>query len=186
MYIQKLHHFCSTSPLMMAQSWAESTWEITNYGRFINKFPLNIIRSIRQFERINKIICRKNIYHVQSNMYQWRNAAKIHTHTHTHTHTYIYIYIYIYIYMETYGRFYHSLYNKSDFTHTFTQICIYFYVYVSAWVFVYIYIYIYICACVCVCVCVIEREREREGERERNREKGKWKWEEKNVWRRKN
>ena len=43
--------------LMMAQSWAESTWEITNYGRFINQFPLNIIRSIRQFERINKKIC---------------------------------------------------------------------------------------------------------------------------------
>ena len=28
MYIQTLHHFCNTSPpLMMAQSWAESTWE---------------------------------------------------------------------------------------------------------------------------------------------------------------
>ena len=38
----------------MAQSWAESTWEITNYGRFINQFLLNIIRLIRQFERINK------------------------------------------------------------------------------------------------------------------------------------
>ena len=24
---------------MMAQSWAESTWEITNYGRFINQIP---------------------------------------------------------------------------------------------------------------------------------------------------
>ena len=39
---------------MMAQSWAESTWDITNYGRFISYFPPNIIRSIRQFERINK------------------------------------------------------------------------------------------------------------------------------------
>ena len=38
----------------MAQSWAESTWEISNYGRFINQFSPNIIRSIRQFERINK------------------------------------------------------------------------------------------------------------------------------------
>ena len=46
--------FVIHSPLMMAQSWAESTWEITNYGRFINQFPPNIIRSIRQFERINK------------------------------------------------------------------------------------------------------------------------------------
>ena len=41
-------------PLMMAQSWAESTWKITNNGKFINQFPPNIIRSIRQFERINK------------------------------------------------------------------------------------------------------------------------------------
>ena len=24
---------------MMAQGWAESTWELTNYGRFINQFP---------------------------------------------------------------------------------------------------------------------------------------------------
>ena len=39
---------------MMAQSWAESTWEITNYGRVINQFPPNITRSIRQFKRINK------------------------------------------------------------------------------------------------------------------------------------
>ena len=42
----------------MSQSWAESTWEITNYGRFINEFPLNIIRSIRQLER-NKKKCRQ-------------------------------------------------------------------------------------------------------------------------------
>ena len=46
---------------MMAQSWAESTWEITKYGRFINQFPPNIIRSIRQFERINKKICKKKL-----------------------------------------------------------------------------------------------------------------------------
>ena len=39
---------------LMAQSWAGSTWEISNYGRFINQFPPNIIRSIRQFEKINK------------------------------------------------------------------------------------------------------------------------------------
>ena len=57
-------------PLMMAQSWAESTWEITNYGRFINQFPPNIVRSIRKFERINKKVCwQKNICYVQSNVY---------------------------------------------------------------------------------------------------------------------
>ena len=46
---------------MMAQSWKESTWEITNYGRFINQFPPNMIRLIRQFERINKKICRQKM-----------------------------------------------------------------------------------------------------------------------------
>ena len=53
----------------MAQSWVESTWEITNYGRFINQFPPNIIRSIRQFERINKKYVDKKFCYVQSNIY---------------------------------------------------------------------------------------------------------------------
>ena len=48
--------FVIHSPLMMAEGWAESTWEITNYERFINQFLSNIIRSIRQFERIKKTI----------------------------------------------------------------------------------------------------------------------------------
>ena len=39
---------------MMVQGWAESTWEIDNYGRFISQFPLNIIRLIRQPKKINK------------------------------------------------------------------------------------------------------------------------------------
>ena len=47
---------------MMAQSWAESTWEMNNYGRYINQFPPNIIESIRQYERINKKICRQKMY----------------------------------------------------------------------------------------------------------------------------
>ena len=36
---------------------AESTWEITNYGRFINKFPLNI----RQFTGLTKKIFRQKM-----------------------------------------------------------------------------------------------------------------------------
>ena len=55
MYIQKLHHFCNTSPTkMMTDDCTESTWEINNYGRFINQFPPDIIKSIRQLKRINK------------------------------------------------------------------------------------------------------------------------------------
>ena len=36
-----------SSIMRMAQVWAESISEITNYGRFINQFPPDIIRSIR-------------------------------------------------------------------------------------------------------------------------------------------
>ena len=42
----------------MAQSWAESTWDIKNYGKYINQFPPNTIESIQQYEKINKEICR--------------------------------------------------------------------------------------------------------------------------------
>ena len=45
----------------MAEGWAKSIREITSYGRFINQFPPNIIRSIRQIERINKKVCRQKM-----------------------------------------------------------------------------------------------------------------------------
>ena len=45
----------------MAQGWAESTWEITDNGRFINRFLLNIIRLILQLEKINQKICRRKM-----------------------------------------------------------------------------------------------------------------------------
>ena len=45
----------------MAQSQAESTWEINNHGKYINQFPPNTIKSIRQHERINKKIFRLKI-----------------------------------------------------------------------------------------------------------------------------
>ena len=46
---------------MMAQSRAKITWEISNYGKYINQLPPNIIKSIRHYERINKKICRQKI-----------------------------------------------------------------------------------------------------------------------------
>ena len=45
----------------MAQSQAESTRDIYNYGKYINLFPLNTIKAIRQYERINKKICRQKM-----------------------------------------------------------------------------------------------------------------------------
>ena len=60
-----LHHFTSSyitfvvdPPLMMAQSRAESTKDTCNYGQYINQFPQNTIKVIREFERIQKKICR--------------------------------------------------------------------------------------------------------------------------------
>ena len=50
--------FLIDPPLMMAQNRAESTWEINNYGKYINQFLPNIIKSIRQYEWINRKICR--------------------------------------------------------------------------------------------------------------------------------
>ena len=42
---------------MIAQSRAESTRDIYNYGQYINQFPPNTIKVIREFERIQKKIC---------------------------------------------------------------------------------------------------------------------------------
>ena len=42
----------------MAQSRAESTRDTYNYGQYINQFPLNMIKVIQKFERIQKKICR--------------------------------------------------------------------------------------------------------------------------------
>ena len=67
-------------PLMMAQSRAESSRDTYNYGQYINQFPPNTIKVIREFERIHKKICR----HKMSIMF---NEICI----------YKYIYIYIYI-----------------------------------------------------------------------------------------
>ena len=65
---------------MMAQSPVESTWEINNYGKYINQFPPYTIKWLWQYERIKKKkICRQKM----SIMF-----IKI--------CTYIYTYIYIY------------------------------------------------------------------------------------------
>ena len=51
-------HFVIDSPLMMAQSRAESTRDTYNYGQYLNQFLPNSIKVIREFERIQKKICR--------------------------------------------------------------------------------------------------------------------------------
>ena len=87
--------FVIDPPLMMAQSRAESTWDTNNYGKNINQFPPNTIKSIRQYERINKKIYRQKISIMFNEICINEEMLPKYTHTHTHTHTYIYIYIYI-------------------------------------------------------------------------------------------
>ena len=44
---------------MIAQSRAESIRDTYNYGQYINQFPPNTIKAIREYERIQKKICRQ-------------------------------------------------------------------------------------------------------------------------------
>ena len=46
---------------MMAQSRAESTRDTYNYGQYINQFPPNTIKAIREYERVQKKICRQEM-----------------------------------------------------------------------------------------------------------------------------
>ena len=46
---------------MMAQSRAESTKDAYNYGQYINQFPPNTIKAIREYKRIQKKICRQKM-----------------------------------------------------------------------------------------------------------------------------
>ena len=40
---------------------AQSTWDIYNDRKYINQFPPYTIKAIRQYERINKKICRQKM-----------------------------------------------------------------------------------------------------------------------------
>ena len=72
----------------MAQIQAESTRDTYNYGQYLNQFPPNTLKVIREFERIQKKICR----HITSIMF---NEICINEEM-LPKYTYIYIYIYTY------------------------------------------------------------------------------------------
>ena len=76
---------------MMAQSRAESTRDTYNYGQYLNQFSPNTIKVIREFERIQKRICR----HKMSIMF---NEICINEEM---LPKYIYIYIYNYSFKMT-------------------------------------------------------------------------------------
>ena len=69
--------------------------------------------AIRKY--LQKICRQKDVYYVQLNMYEWRNAAKI----------YIYIYIYIYIslvYIYIYINIYQKKKKKYIYIYIYTNI----------------------------------------------------------------
>ena len=72
---------------MMAQSRAESTRDTYNYGQYINQFPPNTIKVIREFERIQKKICRHKMFIIFNEICINEEILP----------KYIYIYIYMYI-----------------------------------------------------------------------------------------
>ena len=84
--------FVIDPPLMMAQSWAESTRDTYNYGQYTNQFPPNTIKVIRQYERIQKKICWQKMSIMFNEICINEEMLPKYTHTHTHTHIYIYIY----------------------------------------------------------------------------------------------
>ena len=67
----------------MTQSLAESSRDTYNYGQYINQFPPNTIKAIREYEWIQKKICRQKMSIMSNEIYINEEMLPI----------YIYIYI---------------------------------------------------------------------------------------------
>ena len=83
----------------MAQSWAESTRDTYNYGQYINQFPPNTIKVIREFEWIQKKICRHKMSIMLNEICINKEMLS------KYTYTYIYISSYVW-YIHEYKCFY--------------------------------------------------------------------------------
>ena len=70
----------------MAQSQVECTRDTPNFGQYINQFLSNTIKAIRQYERIQKKMCRQKMS-IMFNKICINEEMQL-------------IYIYIYIYRE--------------------------------------------------------------------------------------
>ena len=114
----------------------ESTNEAINYGRFINQFPTDTIKSMKRLGRIQTKICRQRI----SILFNEICINEEMLPKYTHTHTYIYIYIYIYIYSASY----YEIFNKHSCKYTVdffihprffiqSKVCVYIYIYIYNW-----------------------------------------------------
>ena len=61
------------------QSRAESTRDTCNYGQYINQFPQNTIKVIREFEQIQKKICRHKMSIMFNENYIYTYIYEVHT-----------------------------------------------------------------------------------------------------------
>ena len=95
---------------MMAQSRAESTRDTYNYGQYLNQFPPNTIKVIREFERIQKKICK----HKMSIMFN-----EICIYIYRYMCIYIYVYVYLFVCVCAYSLIltYFSHFRKSKRSH---------------------------------------------------------------------
>ena len=83
----------------MAQSWAESTRDTYHYGQYLNQFPPNTIKVIREFERIQKKICRHKMSIMFNEICINEEMLPIYIYIYLIND---YIYIFIYLYMIVY------------------------------------------------------------------------------------
>ena len=77
----------------MAQSWAESTRDTYNYGQYLNQFPSNTIKVIREFERIQKKICRHKMSIMFNEICINEEMLPKYTYIYTCTHVYKCVYV---------------------------------------------------------------------------------------------
>ena len=154
MYIYILYiTFVTDSPLMMAQSRAESTRDTYNYGQYLNQFPPNTIKVIREFERIQKRICRPKMSIMFNEICINEEMLPKYTYIlYIYSYTLIYTYyIYIYTNIYTYIYIYISVYVYIIYICIYICVCVYIY---YKYLYTNIYIYIYMCVYMCECVCV--------------------------------
>ena len=93
--MQRLHPFWNINTPKDGPRWERgiSTMEPINNRRFINQFSPDIIKLIRQFERIKTKIWRQKVSIMFNQIFINEEMLPKYTHTHTYTQAYIYIYM---------------------------------------------------------------------------------------------
>ena len=78
--------WCSNIVMLLVRIFRNSV--VGHECWYINQFPPNIIKSIRQYEKINKKICRQKMFIMFNEI-----CTHIHAHTYTLTHSQSIIYL---------------------------------------------------------------------------------------------